>query len=370
VFQVLDDFRQDYDALAWEQELTWSVNSSGEIGSRSRVELDHMAREVLDKVASGQDLVYDQAHTYLSLAELTRNNILPADSFRPIYTSLGYQVARPAQGVLLILRAGKEARAQRNLWYGAVSFGGSCAWLQESGHRMRLLPYLTAGSDGLERILSSALNSLVAAQNRYKGAYQHYGSLEDLSGLYYERLDFSGELPRNSTGISFSFELAEDALSYTVLVELSGRRMFTDQDGEIGSPLQMGPGSELYLPLPGNPAEDGFVPDEEDLSGPAEGLETALRKARIELVSTVLNRVHNAQEAHLIRHGSYASLARLQEDGLLELDDSSAEAVAAKDGVDLRLELAADAESYVLEGQAGDVVRIIDEQGNISEPQS
>ena len=367
VFQVLDDMRQDYDALAWEQELTWSVNASGEINSRSRVEQDRMARELLDMVNAGQNLVYDQTHTYLSLADLTRNNILPADSFRPLYTSLGYQVARPAQGLLLIQRAGKESTAQRNLWYGAVAFGGNCAWLQESGKRMRILPYMTAGTDGLERILRSALRSLVAAQNRYKGAYQHYGSLQDLSGLYYERLDFSADLPQNSAGVSFSFEMSEDSLGYTVIVELSGRRLYTDQDGEINAPMQNIDGGAMYLPLPGTAAETGFVPDDGALSQPAEGLETALRKARIELVSTVLNQVHNAQEAHLIRHGGYASLVQLQEDGLLELDEGSADAEAAMDGVVLQLELSEDAETYVLEGQAGDVVRFIDETGNLSE---
>lgn len=367
VFQVLDDYRQDYDVLAWEEDRTWSVNSSGEIGSRGRDEMDGMARELLGLVASSQDYAYEQTHSYFSLAELTRNNSLPADNFRPIYTSLGYQVARPAQGLLLIHRAGKESNVQRNLWYGAVAFGGSCAWLQEAGKRLRILPYMTSGTDGLERILTSSLRTLVAAQNRYRGAYQHFGSLEDLSGLYYERLDFSEAQPRSSSGVTYNFVLDEDKLGYNVVVELSGRRMFTDQSGEIGTPPLAENGGELYLPLPGLGAESGFMPDEDAPSGPAEGLEVSLRNARIDLVGTVLNHVHNSQEAYLLRHGTYASLLQLQEDGLLEFDESSENGPLAKDGVDLRLELASDAASYTLEGQAGDVMRIINEKGAITE---
>jgi hypothetical protein len=367
VFQVLDDYRQDYDVLAWEQDRTWSVNSSGEIGSRGREEMDAMARELLSLVAGSQDYAYEQTHSYFSLADLTRNNSLPASNFRPIYTSLGYQVARPAQGLLLIHRAGKESGVQRNLWYGAVAFGGSCAWLQESGKRLRVLPYLSSGTDGLERILSSALHSLVAAQNRYRGAYQHYGKLEDLSGLYYERLDFSEAQPRSSSGIVYSFVLNEDQQGYTVAVELSGRRMFTDQTGEIGTQMQAENGGELYLPLPGLSAETGFVPDEETLAAPAEGLDESLRKARVDLITTVLNHVHIAEEAHLLRHGAYGSLLSLQEDGLMEFDVASENGPAAKDGVDLRLTLAEDAGTYQLEGQAGEVLRLINEKGVISE---
>ncbi len=369
VFQVIDDYRRDYDVLAWEQDRVWSVNSSGEIGSRSRIEMDEIARELLDMVDNSQEQVYDQLRSYLSLAELTRNNILPQDSFRPIYSSLGYQVARPAQGVLLLHRAGKESNAQRNLWYGAVAFGGSCAWLQESGGRMRIMPYMNSGTDAVESILRNALSTLVAAQNRYFGAYQHYGELKDLSGLYYERLDFSGQLPRSSSGTVFSFSLNEDKLGYSVVAELSGKRLATDQAGEILSYAAVG-GGENFLPLPGEAALDGFVPDADAPVEPAEGLDAALDKARLDLLLAVLNHVHNAQEAHLLRHGAYASLAQLQEDGLLEFDELVTESTGSKDGVELRLELAADLESYRLEGRAGDVQRLLDENGAISEKQS
>lgn len=365
VFQVLDDYRRDFDVLAWEQDRVWGINSSGEIGSRSRIEMDEIARELLAMVDEAQEQVYGQARSYFSLADMTRNNILPAESFRPIYTSLGYQVSRPAQGVLLLHRAGRENNAQRNLWYGAVSFGGSCAWLQESGSRMRILPYMDGGADGVENILRNALKALVAAQNRYKGAYQHYGSLEDLSGLYFERLDFSGEYPESASGINYSFSLDEDELGYSVVAGLNGTWLRTDERGEISQAAPAGTG-EGYLPLPGG--GEGFIADEGNVE-PAEGLDQALLNARIDLVSAVLNHLHNAQEAHLLRHGHYADLQQLEADGLLDLDSSESGTVAVLDGVDVTLELDVEADQYRAEGVSGDVRRVMDETGTIREVQ-
>lgn len=367
VFQVLDDYRREYDVLAWEQDRVWSVNSSGEIGSRSRLEMDEIAREILDIINTSEDSAYSQARTYLSLAELTRYNTLPAEEFRPIYTSLGYQVARPAQGVLLLHRAGKESSAQRNMWYGAVAFGGSCAWVQESGGRMRIMPYMNSSTEGVESIVEHTLAALVAAQTRYKGAYQHYGELKDLSGLYFERLDFSGQLPATSSGIVLSFKLDDDKLGYSAIAELGGVRLYTDQAGEINAFSPEVEGGENYLPLPGPKAMEGFMPDQEGPVEPEEGLDKALANARLELVAAVLNHAHNAQEAHLIRHGNYASLRQLKEDGLLELDELESDNKGTKDGVQLSLKMAEDSETYEFTGQAGDVIRTIDQAGELRE---
>ncbi|MEZ5337730.1 MAG: hypothetical protein R3F46_05650 [bacterium] len=368
VFQVLDDYRRDYDVLAWEQDRVWSVNSSEEIGSRARLEMDEIAREILGMVSESEDNAYGQARTYLSLAELTRYNALPAEEFRPVYTSLGYQVARPAPGVLLLHRAGTESSAQRNTWYGAVAFGGSCAWVQQSGGRMRIMPYMNSGSEGVDGILRNTLNSFVASQNRYKGAYQHFAELKDLSGLYFERLDLEARQPRTASGVSLEFRLAEDKLSYTLLAELSGVRLMTDHYGEISAftPFE---GGENFLPLPGGQlAENGFVPDEDETAAPAEGLDSALTKARLELLSTVLKHAHSAEEAYLIRHGSYGNLRQLHDDGLLVLDEVESDRSGSKDSVHLRMELADDAETYKLSAQAGDILRVMDHSGEIRDP--
>ena len=368
VFQVLDDYRKEFDVLAWEQDRVWGVNTSGEIGSRSRLEMDEIAREMLAMLSEAEEQVYGQARSYLSLADLTRNNILPAEAFRPIYSSLGYQVARPADGVVLLVRAGKENNAQRNLWFGAVAFGGSCAWLQDSGGRMRRMAYMNSGTDGVDAMLRGTLGALVAAQQRYYGAYQHYAELKDLSGLYFERLDFSGQLPQTGSGIALDFELAEDKQAYDVVGMLSEKRLYTDQSGEISTytPFE---GGEDYLPLPGTEATTGFVPDEEDKDvQPDEGLDAALEKARIELITAVLNHMHHAQEAHLLRHGAYGSLQQLKDDGLIDLEEIEG-GKAQKDGVELELRLDDDLEGYELEASAAEILRIMDETGKIREKQ-